>query len=81
MHYPRSIGEFQISFASDADCLEYLTWLRCPQGSVRPQREDPSGWNMTDGNYKCASYLKQTAVTAGTPFHRRTALLTVWFEA
>jgi hypothetical protein len=31
--YPRSLGEFQSWFATDADCLDYLEWLRWPDGS------------------------------------------------
>ncbi|MFH1531822.1 MAG: transposase, partial [Pseudomonadota bacterium] len=31
-HYPRSLGEFQSWFRTDADCLDYLEWLRWPAG-------------------------------------------------
>ncbi|HEV8274153.1 MAG TPA: IS1595 family transposase, partial [Streptosporangiaceae bacterium] len=27
-HYPRSVGEFQAWFRTDADCLDYLEWVR-----------------------------------------------------
>ena len=81
VQYPRSTGEFQSWFASDADCLDYLAWLRWPQGFVCPRCENPSRWVVADGSYKCASCLKQTAVTAGTLFDRRRTPLTVWFAA
>ena len=32
-HYPRSTGEFQAWFRTDADCLDYLEWLRWPTAS------------------------------------------------
>jgi hypothetical protein len=32
MHYPRSLGEFSSWFGTDADCLDYLEWLRRPDG-------------------------------------------------
>ena len=32
MHYPRSVGEFQAWFDTDADRLDYLAWLRWPNG-------------------------------------------------
>ena len=35
-HYPRSVGEFQAWFRTDADCLDYLEWLRWPAGFVCP---------------------------------------------
>ena len=30
LHHPGSTGEFQSWFATDADCLDYLEWLRSP---------------------------------------------------
>jgi hypothetical protein len=33
-HYPKSLGEFQAWFPTDADCLDYLEWLRWPCGFV-----------------------------------------------
>ena len=79
MHYPRSTGEFQSWFGTDADCLDYLAWLRWPKGFVCPQCENPSGWAVVGGSFKCASCKKETAVTAGTLFDRRRTPLTVWF--
>jgi hypothetical protein len=34
--YPGSTGEFQSWFVTDADCLDYLDWLRWPEGFVCP---------------------------------------------
>ena len=79
LHYPRSAGEFQSWFVADADCLDYLDWLRWPQGFVCPRCQNPGGWRRSDGSYKCASCKKETAVTAGTLFDRRRTPLTVWF--
>lgn len=52
--YPRSLGEFQAWFASDADCLDYLEWLRWPDGFVCPRCGNPGGWRVADGSFKCA---------------------------
>ena len=42
--YPRSLGEFQAWFRTDADCLDYLEWLRWPAGFVcRTCGEDGGG--------------------------------------
>ena len=35
-HYPRSTGEFQAWFRTDADCLDYLDWVRWPGGFTLP---------------------------------------------
>lgn len=81
IHYPRSLGEFQAWFATDADCLDYLEWLRWPEGFVCPRCENAGGWRIADGSFKCARCKAQTAVTAGTLFDRRRTPLTVWFTA
>ncbi len=81
VHYPRSVGEFQAWFATDADCLDYLEWLRWPEGFVCPRCEHAGGWAVADGRYKCASCGVRTSVTAGTLFDRRRTPLTVWFTA
>jgi DNA-directed RNA polymerase subunit RPC12/RpoP len=81
VYYPRSTGEFQSWFATDADCLDYLDWLRWPEGFVCPQCGHRGGWLVADGRYKCAACGKRTSVTAGTLFDRRRTPLTVWFAA
>lgn len=68
-------------FATDADCLDYLDWLRWPDGFTCPQCGTPGGWMVGDGRHKCAACGKRTSVTAGTLFDRRRTPLTVWFEA
>ncbi|MHB8290375.1 MAG: transposase [Acidimicrobiales bacterium] len=83
-HYPRSIGEFQSWFGTDADCLDYLEWLRWPEGFVCLECGCPGGWATADGRdgrYKCAGCGSRTSVTAGTLFPHRRTPLTVWFTA
>ena len=52
-HYPSSAGEFQSWFATDADCLDYLEWLRWPDGFACPACGG-SGWQLGDGRFECA---------------------------
>lgn len=78
--YPRSVGELRSWFPTDADCLDYLDWLRWPDGFVCPDCGQPGGWRVADGRYKCARCGVRTSVTAGTLFDRRRTPLTVWFE-
>jgi hypothetical protein len=49
VHYPRSVGEFQAWFRTDADCLDYLEWMRWPDGFVCPDCGHPGGWRLGDG--------------------------------
>ena len=41
-------------FPTDADCLDYLEWLRWPDGFVCPGCEHAGGWRMSDGRFRCA---------------------------
>ncbi len=80
-HYPRSVGEFQSWFVTDADCLDYLEWLRWPAGFVCPDCGYPGGWRLGDGRIRCGLCRSATSVTAGTIFDRTRTPLTVWFTA
>jgi hypothetical protein len=79
--YPRSLGEFQAWFSTDADCLDYLEWLRWPKGFVCPAGGHVGGWRLADGRFRCAACGARTSPTAGTIFDRTRTPLTVWFTA
>jgi hypothetical protein len=76
---PRSTGEFQAWFGTDADCLDYLEWLRWPGGFVCERCGHCGGWRMSDGRLRCTGCDARTSVTAGTIFDRTRTPLTVWF--
>lgn len=80
-HYPRSVGEFQAWFSTDADCLDYLEWVRWPSGFVCPGCQRVGGWRLGDGRFWCPDCGRRTSVTAGTIFDRTRTPLTVWFTA
>ena len=79
--YPSSVGEFQSWFSTDADCLDYLEWLRWPDGFRCPACGQPGGWRLGDGRFRCGSCRSATSVTAGTIFDKTRTPLTVWFMA
>lgn len=81
IHYPVALGEFQTWFQSDADCLDYLEWLRWPSGFVCPECCYAGGWRLGDGRFMCTDCGSRTSVTAGTIFDRTRTPLTVWFAA
>ena len=81
VHYPRSSGEVQAWFRTDADCLDYLEWLRWPDGFVCPSCAHAGGWRLGDGRFKCTACGRRSSVTAGTIFDRTRTPLTVWFNA
>ena len=80
-HYPRSTGEFQAWFRTDADCLDYLDWVRWPGGFTGQVRGHAESWRLGDARYECAACYGRTSVTAGTIFDRTRTPLTVWFTA
>jgi len=79
--YPGSAGEFQAWFRTDADCLDYLEWLRWPAGFICPVCGYAGGWRLGDGRFMCSGCGGRTSVTAGTIFDRTRTPLTVWFSA
>jgi transposase-like protein len=75
------VGEFQAWFRTDADCLDYLEWLRWPGGFLCPDCGHDGGWRLADGRFMCSQCGDRTSVTAGTIFDRTRTPLTVWFTA
>ncbi len=81
VHYPRSVGEFQAWFRTDADCLDYLEWLRWAAGFACPSCDHGRGWRLGDGRVMCSGCGERTSVRARTIFDRTRTPLTVWFHA
>jgi len=61
--------------------LDYLEWLRWPNGFVCPGCGLEVGWRLADGRFWCAGCDRRSSVTAGTIFDRTRTPLTVWFTA
>lgn len=79
--YPGSLPEVRRWFASDADCFDYLDWLRWPDGFVCPRCAGVADWVGVDGLHRCGDCGRRVSTLAGTVFHRTRTPLTVWFEA
>ncbi len=71
----------QAWFRTDADCLDYLEWLRWPAGFVCPDCGHSKAWALGDGRYECRECHERTSPTAGTIFDKTRTPLTVWFMA
>jgi transposase-like protein len=79
--YPGSYAELLVWFPDDAACLDYLEWLRWPDGIRCPRCAGRDGWRLGSGRWECARCGHQVSVTAGTIFHRTRTPLRLWFEA
>ncbi len=55
LDFLRSTGEFLSWFPSDEDCLDYLRWLRWPDGFVCPRCCCGGGWPIRAGRWCCKS--------------------------
>ena len=78
---PGPRASFQAWFGTDADCLDYLDWLRWRDGFACPDCGHAGGWRLGDGRYECGGCHRRTSVMAGTIFDRTRTPLTVWFTA
>jgi transposase-like protein len=79
--YPGSYAELLAWFPDDEACLDYLEWLRWPEGFRCPRCGGGAGWRLSSGRWECAACGRQTSVTAGTIFHRSRTPLQIWFAA
>jgi transposase-like protein len=77
--YPRNLVEMTLWFSTQEDCLDYLEWLRWPDG-IRCRRCDGSeGWHTGRGDWLCAGCGTRTSITAGTVFDKTRVPLPGWF--
>lgn len=81
VHYPGRVADLRAWFPDDAACLDYLDWLRWPDGFRCPHCQGTTGWLLGDGRYSCGGCKRRVSVTAGTIFHGTRTPLSVWFEA
>ena len=79
--YPQSRDELLAWFPGDAECVDYLEWLRWPDGFVVCSHCGSGGWKTARGDWSCAGCRRRVSVTSGTIFERTRTLLTTWFAA
>lgn len=80
IHYPGSLPELRTWFVSDAACLDYLDWLRWPEGFLCPWCAGVADWGQS-GRRRCGDCGRHVTATSGTIFHRTRTPLSQWFEA
>jgi len=81
VEYPGSYAEVRAWYPSDAACLDYLDWLRWPEGLCCPLCRSDVAWRLPDGRWSCGRCGRRVSATAGTIFHGTRTPLTVWFAA
>jgi len=78
--YPKTFEEFLEWFESDADCRQYLEWVRWPDGFACPRCGGQKVWRTDRGLLQCAGCQHQTSVTVGTVFEGTQKPLRLWFH-
>jgi len=79
--YPQSYAALRAWFDEDWKCLDYLDWLRWPDGFRCPECGAEQGWRAPDRRWRCGGCDRRVSATAGTIFHGTRTPLTVWLSA
>ena len=79
--YPASDADLRSWFPDDRACLDYLDWLRWPDGFRCPVCRGTKAWKLPDGRWSCGVCGRRVSASAGTIFHGTRTPLTVWFAA
>ena len=80
--FPRTLREFQETFATEEACQRYLAACRWPDGFVCPRCGNRSAYQLLKlRRWQCAACRHQVSLTAGTVLHNTKTPLTVWFWA
>lgn len=80
--YPRSQAEFDVLFASEESCRQYIASLRWPEGFRCPRCGHDHAWIMErNALYLCSRCQSQTSLTAGTIFQDTRQPLQRWLRA
>lgn len=80
--FPKTLREFQLKFASEEACQEYLAACRWPDGFLCPRCGSKRAYALGEQRrWQCAGCRHQVSLTAGTILHNTKTPLTLWFWA
>lgn len=80
--FPSSLRQFQLQFATEEACQEYLAACRWPEGYKCPKCGNARAYALTAGRrWQCTACRHQVSLTSGTILHNTKTPLTFWFWA
>ena len=80
--FPRTLRQFQLQFANEEACQQYLAECRWPEGFKCPRCADTRGYELVGRRrWECAACGRQVSLTSGTVLHNTKTPLTLWFWA
>lgn len=68
VHYPADLAQLRAWFPTDANCRDFLDWLRWPDGFACPYCSSSASGIDGAGRYRCRGCRKQDSVISGTSF-------------
>ncbi|MGP5384122.1 IS1595-like element ISAar1 family transposase, partial [Glutamicibacter arilaitensis] len=78
--YPADLAQLLAWFSDDESCVDYLQWLRWPEGICCPRCLSAFVNNEPDNRFRCKKCWYRFSATAGTVFDKTRTPLTVWFQ-
>lgn len=80
--FPTSLRQFQLQFASEEACQQYLAACRWPDGFACSECGHRRAYVMVkQRRWQCAACRHQVSLTSGTILHNTKVPLTLWFWA
>jgi transposase-like protein len=80
--FPHTLREFQLQFATEEACQEYLARCRWPDGYRCPKCGNARAYALVSRRrWQCAVCRHQVSLTSGTVLHNTKTPLSVWFWA
>jgi transposase-like protein len=78
--FPKTLRQFQIDFATEEACQQYLARCRWPDGFICPRCGHRRAYELVNQRlWQCVGCRHQVSLTAGTALHRTKIPLTQWF--
>lgn len=80
--FPKSLRQFQLQFATEEACQQYLAACRWPDGFACPRCGRGHAYALVKRrSWQCAACRHQVSLTSGTVLHNTKTSLTLWFWA
>ncbi|MFQ5929594.1 MAG: IS1595 family transposase [Acidobacteriota bacterium] len=80
--FPTSLRQFQLQFATEEACQQYLAACRWPDGLACPRCGHGRAYVIAkQRRWQCAVCRHQVSLTSGTILHKTKIPLTLWFWA
>lgn len=81
MEYPKNQMDFEKMFATEQQCIDFVTYIRWPNGFVCSNCNSIFYWYKSRGRFTCKECHFETTVISNTIFHGSRKPLALWFRA